>query len=252
MPPCRNSPWCECGTRFDGKTIIFCDKHPPLQQGETEFAAEIYVNGQRWFPQDSREDGVSHRTPSQEAENDLAERIWHTTAQPLDNTIHINGDRMQTVEQTTEEPDSLEKDGRDTTRISVDVMDADMGDIPVHEDFLHPDTEVPSDVEWGDNGEDFAFNKNRYEEDLDVYDTPPSSPAEAITFFGNETSKAEIDEFVRRLPPNVLGTDSDDEDGEQDEVIFAPTPSPFVANGLVTQVTGKYILKQYSYTCVLD
>ncbi len=205
MPPCCQSPWCECGTRYDGGLVIYCDRHPPEEDGEATFAKEIYVNGNRWYLARETDSHASVRTASQQEENDLAQRLLHSTQASL-----LERDNHETSRITESMPGSSTNDGttayESQTTPAYNVPD-DLRDVEIDESLFLSDLELLPNGQLdrfpeidSNNGENIAHH-------MEEYYTPPTSPSQTVqsAFFNiTQASQAELHEFVRGLPPSVL------------------------------------------------
>ncbi len=238
MPPCRRSPWCECGTRYDGRSIIFCDKHPPLNVIETRLAREIYVNGRRWSLQESTENAHStERTESQqrEQEKDMAQRISHTTpSSPIDQQ-----EPQATVDDmVTQAPEDI-PDFVDYTRDGELSIPSDLADVEVASDLVDSAPIMSPESEWDDFEDDFTVNSDSNQNDVEIYHTAPNSPIDSMQFFANQTTYDDIEEFVAELPRHMLTSGQDDMHQNRTAIHWIPQPSPRQAQLLTNQSTGK-------------
>ncbi len=238
MPPCRSSPWCECGTRYDGGLIIYCDRHPPLEEGEAQFANEIYVNGHRWYLAKDLDPDAPRRTASQVEEDDLAQRLSVSTQASItdgeaDGTSQVTppptmryGDESVVV---TESEKSLEY------RVPDDLRNVD-----IDESLFTGDTDMENNAELYDVSEiDTDLDNSELPEvDSDHYFTPPNSPSEISqnpAFNISDASREEQGQIIRRLPPSVL-----DGRGQHQIVPFNMLPSPPRLQSSLTEGSGKY------------
>ncbi len=220
MPPCRSSPWCECGTRYDGRRIIFCDKHAPRDVIETQLASEIYVDGHRWTLDESME---TERTETQHAENDLAQRIQHTTPSTGE------------IDESTENPvlDTMHVDQDSELTSHGDLDNAEM------DSDLVPDPAIISpEFDKEDFEEHYDTNPDEHEHTLEIYYTPPNSPTQDIQFFGNETTHENIEEFLGEIPRNMLTSVELNSTRNITGIQWVPPPSPMRGHLMINQSTG--------------
>ncbi len=231
MPPCRGSPWCECGTRYDGRRIIFCDKHPPRNVLETHLASEIYVNGDRWSLDESTD---TERTQTQQAENDLAQAILHPTpssAQIQDNVEHTVHD---TFTQAPQDSDDI----MDFTRDSDFSFPSDLADVEVDSDLVGDAPVMSHASELDQFEEDFPVNSDNNDDDVELYQTPPNSPIDNIQFFSNQTTNDDIEEFEGDVRKNLLTSVQHDFHPNITAIQWVPPPAPRQGQLLINQSTG--------------
>ena len=245
MPPCRTSPWCECGTRYDGGLIIYCDRHPPMEDGEAQFANEIYVNGNRWYLAKDIDPDAPRRTASQLEENDLAQRLSMSTQASFtegeqDATSQVTqAPRIDYQDETTDVTETY-------TSLEYSVRD-DLLDVDIDESLFTGDTDMEDNADLyevsdndidSDNIDIDSDNSELPEGDSDTYFTPPNSPSEISqnsSFDILDASQEDAEKINRGLRPSVINGH------KQHEIVpFNLLPAPPRLQSSITQGSGKY------------
>lgn len=210
-----------------------------MENGETLFANEIYVNGDRWFLARDTDVDAPRRTASQAEEDDLARRLLHST--PASFTEGDADGPSPLAEDTTtgyQNNPSTFYDGE--TTVADDLPD-DLRDLDFHESILEAHTEFPPDGQLDRFSDTNSSNGEFSDIDLDDYYTPPASPtqiSESTPFNITEGSQHDMEQFIRRLPPSVIR-------GNQPHQIVPLNliPSPSRLDSSINQPSGNYKLK---------
>ncbi len=178
MPACSSSPWCECGTRYDGGLVIYCDQHPPLQEGEALFANEIYVNGNRWYLAKDADPDAPRRSASQAEEDELAQRFSGSTAASVTQR-DADGSSQITQVSATDYHDKSRVVTESATTLEYHIPD-DLRDVDIDESLFARDTDLEDNVELYDVSDidNDSDNGELSEVGFDHYYTPPTSPSQ--------------------------------------------------------------------------
>ncbi len=171
-----------------------------MEDGETLFANEIYVNGNRWYLTRDIDGDAPRRSATQAEENELAQRLFRSTPASLDDG--------STIREPTTTSDENEPSTVSYTETTVgDYIPDDLRDLDIDETFFN------NDPHFLDNGELDRFSENDSNDgdysdvDLDQYFTPPPSPtqiSDSDAFNITQGSQEDMEQFIRRLPPSVM------------------------------------------------
>ena len=208
-----------------------------MEDGETLFANEIYVNGDRWYLARDTDEDAPRRTASQAEEDELARRLLHST--PATYTERDSDATRPITEHTTgteNNPNVVYY--RETT--AGDDIPGDLRDLDMHDTIFEGDTDfLPNDQL--DRFSDTDSNNGAFSDiDLDDYYTPPASPtqiSDSSAFNITQGSQQDYEKIIRRLPPSVIR-------GRQPHQIVPLNliPSPSRLDSSINQPSGNYTI----------
>ncbi len=207
-----------------------------MEDGETLFANEIYVNGNRWYLAQDIDGDAPGWSATQAEENELAQRLFGSTPASLDER---DRDGTSQIGEPTTTPYKNQPSTVSNAETTVgDYIPDDLRDLDIDETLFNNDPQFLDNGDLDGFSENDSNNGDYSDVDLNEYYTPPPSPtqtSDSATFNITQGSQEYMEQFIRRLPPSVMR-----EQRPHKIVPFNMLPSPHRFDSGISEGSGNY------------